>query len=164
MWEQVVDRSPKGAKPGLKLDLLLRELWWDRICPPELQARLEECAQELGVRAQIKWPPDAHVVYTFPQAPAQRSHQDYAGLNYKKHCYYTVIVPLTKDPKQAGGTYFRNLGQVVNAYGNLTAFSGDVWHHGTANEHQSHIRCFLFFVFSSAKSDPNLLPDDADGK
>lgn len=70
-----------------------------------------------------------------------------------------MIVPLTDDPAEAGGTHFQALGSVVNRFGKILAFRGDVWHHGAANEHPGHTRCFLYFVLSNARSDPNLMHD-----
>lgn len=88
-------------------------------------------------RAKIGW----HVMIVHPKSPDQVLHIDDDGQGGSR-CYYTLIIPLTSDPR-AGGTYFPNLKRIFTHYGGYVLFDGKVEHAGIGNRSNSD-RLFLY--------------------
>lgn len=96
-------------------------------------------------RAKVVW----HAQIVHPGASRQDIHVD----DGSKRCYYTLIVPLTSDPR-AGGTYFPGLddnrGRTFSAFGGAVAFDGNIEHAGLANR-SANDRIFLYAVILTGK-------------
>ena len=100
--------------------------------------------------ANIVW----HVMLVQPYAPAQLPHVD----NDDHSCYWTIIVALTEDVEDAGGTVFLledDTRVIVNDYNKMVAFRGNVDHYGASNM-SPNVRAFLYAVVQT-------FPDRNDG-
>ena len=89
-----------------------------------------------------------------PYAPAQFPHVD----NDDHTCYWTIIVALTEDVEDAGGTVFLledDTQVTVNDYNKMVAFRGNVDHYGASNM-SPNVRAFLYAVVQT-------FPDRNDG-
>lgn len=88
-------------------------------------------------RAKIDW----HVMIVHPKSPDQALHIDDVGRGGSR-CYYTLIIPLTSDPR-AGGTYFPSLKRTFTYYGGYVLFDGKIEHAGIGNKSDKD-RLFLY--------------------
>jgi hypothetical protein len=136
----------------LKVDYVFRDLWATHMCEASrvfrrLHDRVLALTPEAG-EVFITW----HLMATYPGCSQQPFHVDNARLA-KSGVYKTVIIPLTRDPPEAGGTLFGDT--LINPYGGLCVFDGDVRHAGAANLTADHVRVFLFAVISSSGHDDN---------
>lgn len=157
--EAVMVRSDRGVPK--KFDVVMKPAWvagMTASCRPfariasRLNGQLDECCR------YVQW----HLMVTSPRSPRQAMHCDNLDVvqgQGGRACYRTVILPLTKDPPEAGGTCFRQghggCTHLVNEYGSWLEFDGSVPHYGSANEHKTHTRIFLFAVISSVEKDAN---------
>lgn len=145
-------RNSQGAPK--KVDYIMKDEWAKQMCIycepfQRLYYRIskllhQDCCQFLT------W----HLMVTPPKCPSQVPHYD-NKLEFKEKCacYKTVIIPLTKDPVEAGGSYFSKSRKLINEFGSCLIFDGNILHHGTANLSESHTRIFLFVVVSSQMID-----------
>lgn len=93
--------------------------------------------------ANIIW----HAQIVHPGSPDQDVHTDDNGK--RKGRYFTLIVPLTQDPR-AGGTYFPLLNHTFSCFGGVLAFDGTVEHAGMGNRSDTD-RVFLYAAIFTGK-------------
>ena len=113
----------------------------------KLQRVVEELRGQACTNARAEW----HLMRVSPAAEEQKWHADQ---NAKK-CYWTLIVPLTRDPP-GSGTEFRarrdTASVVANPYGGAVAFRGNVVHRGTAHPPTASDRLFLYCAFTTGEN------------
>ena len=98
-----------------------------------------------NARAHVEW----HLMRVDPGAAAQETHVDQ---NAKK-CYWTLIVPLTRDPAGSGTVFDKLPGRpVLNPYGSAVAFRGNVQHHGSAHPADAAPRRFLYAAITTGEN------------
>ena len=122
----------------------------------QIPRRMTTCSKEAFKRAKVDW----HFMVTKPGGEDQALHIDHGG----KTCYATILIPVTEDPHDAGGTFFQNrlpvydyksinegpkgyteANSVLNEYRGALVFDGDIPHYGTANKAEDgHVRYFLY--------------------
>ena len=99
-----------------------------------------------GVRCNMGECPNAKIVWhaqiVHPGSPDQPLHVDDRPRRRGKGCYFTLIIPLTRDP-EAGGTHFPLLHRTFCSFGGALAFDGSVEHAGLGNRSASD-RIFLY--------------------
>ena len=88
--------------------------------------------------ANIVW----HAQIVHHGSPDQPLHVDDRPKRRGKGCYFTMIVPLTQDPR-AGGTHFPLLDHTFSSFGGALVFDGSVEHAGLGNP-TSRDRIFLY--------------------
>ena len=152
VWYVLASLKRNNQTQVLKIDYVMHDLWahhMHEVSPVfrQLHDRVMTLTTGLGT-VFVTW----HLMATYPGCPRQQEHTDNPGLA-KSGVYQTVIIPLTCDPVEAGGTLFDQT--LVNPYGGMCVFGGDVPHAGEANRTQDHVRVFLFAVISSSRYDTN---------
>lgn len=131
-----------------------------KVKAPKLYEIVKKIKQDImdttGVHFKHAW----HIMITNQGSNEQEWHCD----NSKTRNYYTIIVPLTNDSVNQGGTEFKdNIYDTngtthsaytpLNIYKGCLVFRGTVMHRGTKNDHPSP-RIFMYIpLFVS--SDPN---------
>lgn len=105
----------------------------------QLRHRSDHCG-----RASVEW----HAMYVAPRSGAQSWHVDQ---NAKK-CYWTIIVPLTRDPVGSGTTFRHHReSTTLNPHGGVVAFRGNVEHRGAPHD-SAHPRLFLYVVVTTGEN------------
>lgn len=140
---------PRGQQ---RWDLRLTDLWVRRMREVNVAFR-DACAlaDEVkrmhckGRKTRIDW----HVQRVLPGSPDQPLHVDDQNAKLGARCYYTLIVPLTDNPR-SGGTSFPKLGTVFARYGGAVCFDGTVEHAGLGNRSQQD-RHFLYAAIYTGK-------------
>jgi len=118
---------------------------FSKACDIADNIRTQRCTS----RSTIAW----HAMIVHPGSPDQKVHVDDSAFKVGKgkRCYYTLIVPLTSDPK-AGGTHFPKLEYTFSEYGGALMFDGAVEHAGLGNRSNSD-RVFLYAAIHSGKDE-----------
>lgn len=99
-----------------------------------------------GVRRNMGRCPKANIVWhaqiVHPGSSDQPLHVDDKPKRRRKGCYFTLIIPLTQDPR-SGGTHFPLLNRTFSSFGGALAFDGSVEHAGLGNRSKKD-RIFLY--------------------
>jgi hypothetical protein len=98
-------------------------------------------------KAKIVW----HAQIVHPGSPDQDRHVDDRPRRRGKGCYFTLIIPLTQDPK-AGGTHFPLLDRTFSSFGGALVFDGSVEHAGLGNR-STRDRIFLYAAIFTGKDE-----------
>jgi len=172
LFDAAIGFSEKGAKLGTATQLIQsdgirpreRETRWDITLTDTWVAKMANVnsafrdAVELARRVpemnskcknskiNVVW----HAMIVFPGSPDQPIHIDDAqSTQAGRRCYFTLIVPLTFDPK-AGGTNFPKLHKTFSSFGGALAFDGGVEHAGLGNRSKTN-RIFLYAAIFTGK-------------
>lgn len=90
-----------------------------------------------------------HLMRVAPGASAQGMHVDQNA----KSCYWTLLVPLTKDPPDSGTVFKRGKTAVcINPYRGAVAFRGNVKHYGSAHPAHAGARLFLYAAITTGEN------------
>lgn len=147
-FKNVVDHI---ERPGGRHEMRLQRRWVEKASNaiPEfrrLNSEIERFRYKNNVcsNAAIDW----FIMNVVPNAKEQSSHIDHGH----KKCYYTFIVPLTKDVDGSGTAFDfaseKTPSLVLNPYGGMLIFKGNVYHHGTAHRSKKPRR-FLYAVLTT---------------
>lgn len=136
--------------PPQRLDLALSPSGVHALLTPPAIAAVEAIVwglkHALQFTGKVTW--DSHLVIVLPGAPEQRFHVDSA----RSWFYFTLLMPLTKDPPSAGRTeFFHSEDQppVPVGVGDCLCFDGRRRHRGQRNGARSHVRVFLYIAVYS---------------
>ena len=113
-------------------------------------AKLRRVVEELRTQACTNAHAEWHLMRVAPGAEEQKWHADQNG----KKCYWTAIVPLTRDPPGSGTEFRAGRGRtlVANPHGGALAFRGNVPHRGTAHPATAPTRLFLYCAFTTGEN------------
>jgi hypothetical protein len=147
-----------GIRPrerDTRWDITLTDVWVEKMAnvnaafrdAVEIARRVPEMNSKCkNSKINIVW----HAMIVFPGSPDQPLHIDDAqSTKAGRRCYFTLIVPLTYDPK-AGGTHFPKLQRTFSSFGGALAFDGGVEHAGLGNRSKKD-RIFLYAAIFTGK-------------
>lgn len=148
----VRESKPRGAG---RQEIKLSDAW-ERACVErggavgaamgKLRRVVEELRSHACTNARAEW----HLMRVSPGAEEQKWHADQ---NAKK-CYWTLIVPLTRDPPGSGTEFRAGKGRTVvaNPHGGALAFRGNAVHRGTSHPASAPTRLFLYSAFTTGEN------------
>lgn len=127
---------------------------------PRLYEKIKKMKQDIMTAANVHFKHSWHVMVTKKGSNEQEWHYD----NNKTRNYYTIIIPLTNNSTEQGGTEFKEKiydtngstyppNTPLNLYKGVVVFRGTVIHRGTQNNYELP-RIFLYIPLF-IDTDPN---------